>query len=133
MPAAAPCPSDDLVCLRLAGGPEAAGTARQALRRLEHDLDLDTLDTVRLLVTELVTNSVRHTGATTIDLRVHVTESRVRLEVSEPGPGFQFQGRAPGQSPEGGWGLYLVDRLADRWGLSNADDASSVWVELHRA
>ncbi|MDQ3586976.1 MAG: ATP-binding protein [Actinomycetota bacterium] len=90
------------------------------------------LDTVRLLVTELVTNSVRHTDATAVELRVHVTEPRVRLEVSDPGSGFEFEERTPGQSPEGGWGLYLVDRLADRWGVTNAEGVSRVWAELDR-
>ena len=130
---AAPCPSDDLVSLRVAGGPDAAGEARGALRRLERGLGTKTLDTVRLLVTELVTNSVRHADATAIDLRIHVTEPKVRLEVASRGPGFEFEERAPGQSPEGGWGLYLVDRLADRWGVSNAGGVSRVWAELDRA
>lgn len=132
MPAAAPCPSDDLVSLSLAGGPDAARMARRALSRFRGDLDTEVLDTVQLLVTELVTNSIRHADATAVDLRVHVTRPRVRLEVSDRGPGFEFERRAPDQSPEGGWGLYLVDRLADRWGVSNADGVSRVWAELDR-
>ena len=132
MPAAAPCPSDDLVSLRLAAGPDAAGLARRALARLQHDLDTNMLDTVRLLVTELVTNSVRHAGSSAVDLRVYLTEPQVRLEVTDRGPGFEFEQRAPGQSPEGGWGLYLVDTLADRWGVSSAEGVSRVWAELDR-
>ena len=131
--AAAPRPSEDVLSLRLAGGPDAACVARRAVGRLRHELDAATLDDIRLLVTELVTNSVRHAEAGAVDLRVHVTDPRVRLEVSEQGPGFEPEQRSPGQDPEGGWGLYLVDRLADRWGVSNADGVNRVWAELDRA
>ena len=130
--AAASCPSDDLVNLRLAGSPDAAALARRALARLEDELDEDTIDVVRLLVTELVTNSVRHAEAKAVDMRVHVTREQVRLEVTDRGPGFQFEGRQAGQELEGGWGLYLVDRLADRWGLDTTGGASQVWAEIDR-
>ncbi len=130
--AAAPCPSEDLVNLRLAGGPDAASIARRAVARLEGDLQTDTVDVIRLLVTELVTNSVRHAQAQAVDMRVHVTRNFVRLEVIDRGPGFQFEGRAEGQDLEGGWGLYLVDRLADRWGVTNEGKSSRVWAELDR-
>src|SRR4051812_13994435 len=130
--AAAPCPSDDLVNMRLAGGPDAAGMARRAVARLEGELQEDTLDVIRLLVTELVTNSVRHAEAQAVDIRVQVTADHVRLEVTDRGPGFRFEEREADQSLEGGWGLYLVDRLADRWGINHKGGASQVWAELDR-
>ena len=130
--AAAPCPSEDLVNLRLAGGPDAAGMARRAVARLEGDLQPDTVDVIRLLVTELVTNSVRHAEAQAVDMRVHVTRNFVRLEVTDRGPGFEFEAREEGQDLEGGWGLYLVDRLADRWGIANEGSSSRVWAEIDR-
>jgi anti-sigma regulatory factor (Ser/Thr protein kinase) len=130
--AAASCPSDDLVNLRLAGGPDAAALARRALKRLEHELDEETVDVIRLLVTELVTNSVRHADAQAVDMRVHVAREHVRLEVTDRGPGFEFEERSAGQDLEGGWGLYLVDRLADRWGVTNERGASRVWAEIAR-
>ena len=106
--------------------------ARKALDRLEGELDTDTVDVVRLLVTELVTNSVRHADAQSVDMRVHVTGEQVRLEVTDRGPGFEFEGRDEERDLEGGWGLFLVDRLADRWGIENARGASQVWAELDR-
>ena len=132
MPAAASCPSDDPVNLRLAGGPDAAALARRALKRLEHELDEETVDVIRLLVTELVTNSVRHADAQAVDMRVHVAREHVCLEVTDRGPGFEFEARSAGQDLEGGWGLYLVDRLADRWGITNEGGASRVWAEIDR-
>lgn len=129
---AAPCPSDDLVSLRLAAGPDSAAIARRAVARLEADLEQGCLDTLRLLTTELVTNSVRHAAAAAVDLRVHVTAERVRLEVRDEGPGFEPRGRRPGQSRAGGWGLYLVARLAHRWGVTDHASGTHVWLELDR-
>ncbi len=106
--------------------------ARRAVARLEGDLQPDTVDVIRLLVTELVTNSVRHAEAQAVDMRVHVTRNFVRLEVTDRGPGFQFEAREEGQDLEGGWGLYLVDRLADRWGIANEGNSSRVWAEIDR-
>ena len=133
MPAAAASrPFRDLVNLRLAGGPDAAGVARRALDRLEDELDADTVDVIRLLVTELVTNSVRHAEAQAVDIRINVSQEQVRLEVTDRGPGFEFEQRSPEQDLEGGWGLYLVDRLADRWGIRSERDSSLVWAEIER-
>ena len=87
---------------------------------------------VRLLVTELVTNSVRHADAQAVDMRVQVSRDQVRLEITDRGPGFEFEERETGQDLEGGWGLYLVDRLADRWGIQGTGGTSQVWAEIDR-
>ncbi|HLM26703.1 MAG TPA: ATP-binding protein [Thermoleophilaceae bacterium] len=106
--------------------------ARRALARLQGKLHPGTVEVIRLLVTELVTNSVRHAEARAVDMRVHVSSDQVRLEVADRGPGFEFEAREQDQDPEGGWGLFLVDRLADRWGISTHAGASRVWAELDR-
>jgi anti-sigma regulatory factor (Ser/Thr protein kinase) len=119
----------------LSGGPEAAAAARRALARLRGDLDPGVMETMRLLVTELVANSVRHAGARTVDLKVIVTSPSVWLEVIDAGPGFdaaEATHRA-GQAEESGWGLFLVERLADRWGVSRGERDTRVWFELRRA
>ncbi len=119
--------------MTLTGSIDAAATARRALARLEGELDIDTVDVVRLLVTELVTNSVRHADAQAVDMRVRVSRQQVRLEVTDRGPGFEFETRSADQDLEGGWGLYLVDRLADRWGIDTQGGASRVWAEMDRS
>jgi anti-sigma regulatory factor (Ser/Thr protein kinase) len=89
---------------------------------------------VRLLVSELVTNSVRHsqTGASDpIELRLAVFADRLRVEVSDHGSGFQRRVRTPERGSGSGWGLYLVDQLADRWGVSR-DETTHVWFEIDR-
>ena len=123
---------EDAVKLSLEGGPQAAARARKALARLRHELDPPTLESLRLLVTELVSNSVRHAGAPTIDLLVLVTQPTVRVEVVDRGPGFEPEQRRQNEDPEGGWGLFLVGRMADRWGVGREHGVTRVWFELER-
>src|SRR4051794_15161752 len=120
--------------MRMKPGPEAVGEGRHALDRLEGGIDEDQLNELRLLVTELLTNSVRH-GAprdTWITLDVEIYTNSVRVVVTDPGPGFK-PAREPRPHPDrpGGWGLCLVDRLSDRWGVDK-DDRTAVWFEVDR-
>jgi anti-sigma regulatory factor (Ser/Thr protein kinase) len=120
--------------LRIGGGPRAAGRARHELSRLRADLDNPLLESVRLLVTELITNSVEHASADAVEMAVLVARDRIRVEISNPGSGFECDRREPGQESESGWGLFLVDRLSDDWGV--IDDAAGlqrVWFEIRRS
>ena len=123
---------DDGISLRLRGGPEAAARARRALSTLRADIDPPLMETLRLLVTELVSNSVRHAQSETVVLRVLVARTAVLTEVTDEGPGFDpTDAGAPG-TDDSGWGLFLVERLADRWGVNQASDVTKVWFELRR-
>nr|WP_202510754.1 ATP-binding protein [Streptomyces sp. SID5643] len=92
-------------------------------------------ETLILLVSELVTNAVVHTGRPAV-LRLslpHVVteEATVRLEVADR------SGRAPvprcaGDDATGGRGLALVDGLADRWGWSVEATGKRIWCEVDR-
>ena len=62
----------DRLKMRLGSGPEAAASARTAISKLQADLDPPLIETLRLLVTELVTNSVRHTAADSLTLSVAI-------------------------------------------------------------
>ncbi len=107
-----PSQGSDGFRLRIGGGALAAGRARRELSRLRTDLDAPLLESVRLLVTELVTNSVRHAGAGTVDLAVLVGRERVRVEVANPGSRFEPEPRTEDTASAAGWGLFLVERLA---------------------
>jgi anti-sigma regulatory factor (Ser/Thr protein kinase) len=124
--------SDDMVKVTLAGDPRAAGHARDALRHLPLELDEPVQGNMRLLVTELITNSVRHGKATDVRLMVKAAPHTVRIEVADTGPGFQPGRRREPSTREGGWGLYLVERLSDRWGVMSVNGATQVWCELDR-
>jgi anti-sigma regulatory factor (Ser/Thr protein kinase) len=104
--------------------------ARRALQRLALPGPLG--DHAELLVSELVTNSVRHAGLRPDDLiRITADWSGERLKVAVRGgrgvpPAAVAGSIRPGPGAESGWGLYLVDRLASRWGTA----AGSYWFEL---
>jgi anti-sigma regulatory factor (Ser/Thr protein kinase) len=120
--------------LRVAGGPAAPATARRALANLRGNFDEPLMETMRLLVTELVANSVRHARTRSVSVKAVVTGASVWLEVVDEGPGFELEGamRRGARSDESGWGLFLVERMAHRWGVNREDDATRVWFELRR-
>ena len=112
--------------------PTAATTARtEATERLAAQLGKRVLEDVRLLVTELITNALRH-GALSVGDRVSVKASVdagvVRIEVRDPGRDGQVAPREPGPRG-GGYGLFLVDQLAKRWGVDRRN-GTTVWCEL---
>jgi anti-sigma regulatory factor (Ser/Thr protein kinase) len=96
----------------------ASASARRALDRFSGHLDEDLLERGALVITEVVTNSVQHAGLTdaqTIDLKVAVMTDALRVEVTDQGAGFEPTVLRPDPSRSGGWGLWLVDQLTDRW------------------
>jgi anti-sigma regulatory factor (Ser/Thr protein kinase) len=118
--------------MRLGSGPDAAAEARRAIAKLQADLDPPLIETLRLLVTELVTNSVRHTSCDSLTLRVAIGKSAVLTEVADEGPVFDPQ-REASDDPDCGWGLFLVQRLAPNWGVKKDNGTKRVWFELQRA
>lgn len=113
---------------------DSASIARHALDGLDGRLPADQLGDVRLLVSELVTNALRHAdgeGQEAIRLVVTVSDERVRVEVADSGGGFDPE--PPPEDPHraAGWGLFLVDTLADRWGVERGG-GTRVWFELDR-
>jgi anti-sigma regulatory factor (Ser/Thr protein kinase) len=125
---------EDGLSLRLPGDTEAAAKARRALSKLRGDLDPPLMETLRLLVTELVTNSVKHTSADSVALKVLVGKGVVLTEVTDEGPGFDpSKARTSTRSDHAGWGLFLVERLAERWGVNQDGGSTRVWFELRRA
>jgi len=119
--------------MRLGSGPEAAAEARKAIASLRADLDPPLMEMLRLLVTELVTNSVRHTDADALTLRVAIGHSAVLTEVADDGPSFDPDALGQPGGDDCGWGLFLVRRLAENWGVIEDGDSKRVWFELRRA
>jgi anti-sigma regulatory factor (Ser/Thr protein kinase) len=121
------------VDLRLAPEPEMVRTARHALDRLANLLPSEKLEDVRLVVSELVTNSILHAGLSSddeISLRVTVSDGAVRGSVSDPGPGFNVSSEMdPRPDHSGGWGLPIVETISDRWGVKR-NKRMCVWFEI---
>ena len=109
----------------------APSGARAWLRELA--LPAAVREDAMLVVSELVTNSLRHAdfdGGGAITLVVVVAAGASRVEVWDPGPGVRpGQRRLPGPGARGGRGLFLVQEVADRWGVERRDGAA-VWAEL---
>ncbi|MER7773985.1 SpoIIE family protein phosphatase [Streptomyces sp. NPDC096191] len=108
----------------------APGRARRLARRALARWGMEDLtDAVELLVSEVVTNAVRY-ASRPVTLRLLRTDV-LRCEVGDDVPQLPRlrQARA---TDEGGRGLYLVNRLARRWGATRLSTGKVVWFELNR-
>jgi two-component sensor histidine kinase len=121
--------------LSIAGGPRAPERARAWLQSAADWLPDEVGRNLLLLTCELVNNSVLHGQAgerDLIEIELHRTETGVRAEVSDTGPGFAPKERDKDLDEPGGWGLVLVQSIAKRWGVER-DRRTRVWFELARA
>jgi len=111
---------------------ESGGLARRAIDAKYPMLPTSVKDDLWLLVTELVTNAVRHGGAVNqpIQLEFRRRNGSIRVHVVDPGTDFEAPPRPTSGDSSGGWGLFLVDRIADRWGVQQAPSGTCVWFEL---
>ena len=115
--------------------PHAPAALRERLREIDQLADALRPD-LELLVSELITNAIRHAGLGPTDpihVRIRVDPARVRAEVRDQGRGLPRRIRRPVDPPttgsSSGYGLYLLDRIASRWG-ARRDHGTTVWFEL---
>lgn len=118
--------------VRLPAVPASPAAARDAVERsLSALLSPAKLDEARIAVSELVSNAVRHAQMSphdSIEVRGAIHPGLLRVEVCDQGPGFEPDPyRAP--HADSGWGLHILDQLADRWGTS-PEQPVSVWFEM---
>lgn len=118
------------VLVALPATPTAARMGRRALH--EAGLPEDLEHTAGLLATEVIANALRHSGISPtgqIILSAHIVGDFVRVEVTDPGPGFDPELRHEAK----GFGLRLVDKLASRWGVeTETENGTVVWFEVDR-
>ena len=110
--------------------PTAPAEARRSLVPLDRVIPSERLDDLRVMVSELVTNSVVHSGlkqGEPISLLVKVLPERVRVEVADPGGRFPDTSRR--RRKHHGRGLMIVDQLAERWGTERGRQ-TKVWAEI---
>jgi anti-sigma regulatory factor (Ser/Thr protein kinase) len=124
--------SAELLRLRLRCDESAPALARRALAKLA--VIEPVRDAALLIVSELATNAVIHSGSEPeeeFELRAELVPVGLRIEVTDPGRSnttpVRREGDTPG--PEGGMGLRVVEALARRWG-SKRDHQFVVWAEL---
>jgi anti-sigma regulatory factor (Ser/Thr protein kinase) len=126
-------PPIDGFVFELPGGAAAAVEVRRAVVARDGELPSAVREDVLLLVTELVTNAVRHAGVGpdgSLQVELRRWRQRVRVEVADPGPGPALVPTRSDVPGPGGWGLVLVDRLAARWGVARGPSRTCVWFEI---
>jgi two-component sensor histidine kinase len=112
------------VRIKVPARPESVAAARRAFAEID-GLPKHREADLALIISELVTNAIRHSGLGPDDEIEIVSDFRgdgVRVTVHDGGKGFLRGAR----SGEGGWGLEIVERLSDAWGL----EKGAVWFEL---
>ena len=110
--------------------PRAPSEARQAVGALSGAVGREVLRDVELLVSELVTNSVRHSGSPEpIHLRAWLRSGGLKVEIADGGSSFEARSGGAAHDAEGGRGLMILEALAERWGVSH-DVRSRVWFEI---
>jgi len=111
--------------------PRAPAAARRAIEGLNGHIAPDVAHDVKLLVSELITNSVKYGGHGSVGLKVETDDpKRLRVEVIDQGAGFVPVTRDRPATDVGGWGLHLVQTLSDRWGVY--EGSTHVWFEIDR-
>ena len=108
--------------------PEGPAQARQIIaEELSSRVPPGVLDDIKLMVSELVTNGIVHGSAeqdapVMLDL---VVNGDIHCRVLDHGPGFATRRR----KTSSGWGLQVVEQLADRWGMQRSPQQTEVWFE----
>jgi anti-sigma regulatory factor (Ser/Thr protein kinase) len=118
--------------LSLPATAEAPRLTRRAVAERPELADPDLRFVLNLLLTELVTNAVRHAGldpGDRIELRIVVDDDVVSVRVTDHGRGTRALPSVPEDERESGRGLLLVTAIAERWGVE-VSAGTSVWFEL---
>lgn len=115
---------------RLAAHPVSAAEARRLVKASLGSASLDDVsDDAALLVTELVSNAVRHAGSE-LEVTVVLRPGTVRIEVADFSPGGTIEALPADGEAEGGRGLSIVDTLSSRWGVNTHPGGKTIWFEL---
>jgi anti-sigma regulatory factor (Ser/Thr protein kinase) len=98
------------------------------LDQLREQMDPGVFEDARLLLSELVANAVEHVEEEgDLEVRIALREGALRVEVLDPGPGFDPPPRLP--DSDRGFGLHFMDRLSSRW-AADYEGRARVWFEL---
>lgn len=110
----------------------AAGDVRRRLEDLDYEFPEETVELLKLVTTELVTNAVRHSGTDEVVVYVRVGRPSLLVKVCDRGPGVDATVREADLMDEGGRGLFLVEAVSHSWGTSrvtiDGDEWSCVWA-----
>jgi two-component sensor histidine kinase len=122
-----------MICVKdIPRDPRAPAVARRMVDDLDGVLAPTRADEVRLLLSEVVTNAVRHGDGEQIRVVLDAgQDGQLRCEVTDEGHGFVPKARDKPMTEVGGWGLQMVETLSERWGVR--EGSTHVWFELSLA
>jgi anti-sigma regulatory factor (Ser/Thr protein kinase) len=114
-------------------GPRAARA--EVRKQISGLVDAEVIDDAMLLVSEVVTNAVKHgvpSDLATVQVAGEISEQTVRVEVVNAGGPFDPESASTDSREPGGRGLLLVDSLSNAWGTDYGDGHTTVWFEMTR-
>jgi anti-sigma regulatory factor (Ser/Thr protein kinase) len=115
----------------LAPQPQAVAAARERVMALARPfVDQGRMPDLRLVISEVITNAVRHGGDGDLLVAVTPRQEFLCVQVTDTGDGFAPRPRAYAPDEDGGFGLFLIERLTRRWGLTREDSNTRVWFEF---
>ena len=119
---------------RFLSSPDSVGRARAVVRSFLASVPASIdRESVILIVSELVTNAIRHaTDCESVELTIEVRGTDVHVEVADNDPAPPVLHR-PGPDEPSGRGLLLVDAMASRWGWNESGEGKQVWCEVDRS
>ena len=121
--------------MRVHGGSSAPHRARRSvLSQLTSQLSEARAAELALIISELVTNSVRHANVgphKTLTVECATLPDRLRVTVTDPGSDLQPRLRSPDHAGAAGYGLRVIEALSSAWGVMRGPAGTmSVWCEL---
>ena len=123
--------TSDRQSFTLPPAPQAVAEARERVMTLAEPFVEDRrLSDLRLVISEVITNAVRHGGDGDLLIAVTPRPEFLCVQVTDTGDGFAPRPRAYTPDEDGGFGLFLIERLTRRWGLTREDDNTRVWFEF---
>ncbi len=116
----------------LAGDPSSVGEGRRCVLEVAREfLDEARLPDLALVLSEVVTNAIRHNSdADSVLVAVTPKDDYLCVQVTDPGPGLAPRPRATAPDEDGGWGFFLIEHMTRRWGLTREDEHTRVWFEF---
>lgn len=120
--------NSDGIILSLPRRAESVAAGRAAIGRFREPIG-EKWETLRLLVSELLSNAVLHGQGESMRLVARIEGGTCRVEVIDSGHGFDAAATMPSPLAPGGRGLFLLDALSQDWGVYEGA-STHVWFEL---
>jgi anti-sigma regulatory factor (Ser/Thr protein kinase) len=131
MHVASASPATEKQTFRVRAEPHAVAHARERVIEIaEPFVSTARIADLRLVISEVITNAVRHGGEGEMVVAVTPKRGYLCVQVTDTGDGFAPRPRAFEPDDDGGFGLFLIERLTRRWGLTREDSNTRVWFEF---